>query len=179
MSGFRTAESLAVAFSLGYTLLLTYGSLWAWPCALVASVLFFELTRRRKIYAEAFLHLFYGGTAIWGWVHWLEEPGFLQLAPAQHLYLMLGCGVAMVLLGFALKRWTGAALPYLDAFTTVFSMAATLLMVWAVPENWIYWVVIDAVSVGLYLKRGMPITAGLFLLYTALAVNGYLEWTTA
>ena len=179
MKGFRLAETTAVALSLGYTLLLTYGSLWAWPCALGASALFFELTRRRKIYAEAFLHLFYAGTAVWGWIHWLDEPGFLTLTPQHHLFILLGGSLGVLATGYLLKRLTDATLPYLDAFTTVFSMAATILMVWAVPENWIYWVVIDAVSIALYLKRGMPITAALFVLYTALAINGYLEWTAA
>jgi nicotinamide mononucleotide transporter len=78
--------------------------------------------------------------------------------------------------GYGLKKYSDAALPWLDSFTTVFSIIATALMVSLFPENWLYWIAIDAVSVYLYLKRGLKITALLFVFYTLLAINGYLTW---
>ena len=43
-------------------------------------------------------------------------------------------------------------------------------------ENWIYWFVIDAVSVYLYLSRDLYFTAALFVAYLVMIVFGYLSW---
>jgi nicotinamide mononucleotide transporter len=43
-------------------------------------------------------------------------------------------------------------------------------------EQWLVWLVVDAITVGLYLYKGIPLTAGLYTLYCALAVAGYLRW---
>ena len=72
-------------------------------------------------------------------------------------------------------------MPQLDAFTTVFSVVGTWWMTQGDPANWLYWMVIDAVSIYLYAKRGMPWGALLFALYTLLAVDGWfagISWFT-
>jgi nicotinamide mononucleotide transporter len=71
---------------------------------------------------------------------------------------------------------TGAARPYVDSFTTVASVVTTFMVARKVLENWLYWIVIDAVSIWLYLDRGLQSTAGLFALYVVLAVVGYFQW---
>lgn len=180
MKAFRAVEGLAVGASLAYTALLSYGQILAWPFAILASLLFFELTRRRNLYAEAALHLFYIGMGLWGWWQWSQPaPQPLTLQLSHHLGIIVGIAGAVVALGLVLQRYTAAALPYLDAFTTAAAVPATFLMVWAVPENWLYWVVIDAVSIALYWKRNLPLSAALYALYTLLAINGYWQWTTA
>jgi nicotinamide mononucleotide transporter len=174
----RAAEAVAVAASLAYTLLLSYGNILAWPFALLASVVFFELTRRRQLYAEAALHIFYFLMALWGWWQW-SQPALAapHIGALHHLFIAVGCAAAIWALGRWLTTRTHAALPYLDAFTTVAALPATLLMVWAVPENWLYWIVIDAASIALYLQRDLKLSAALYALYTLLAINGYWQWT--
>ena len=76
------------------------------------------------------------------------------------------------MIGYFLKSQTGAALPYVDSFTTVFSLAATYMVTRKVLENWLYWFVIDAVSVGLYTSRGLYLTALLFTAYLVMIVIG-------
>lgn len=43
-------------------------------------------------------------------------------------------------------------------------------------ENWLYWVVIDAVSIYIYIEKAFYLTAALFCLYTVLAVLGFFQW---
>jgi len=171
-------ETAAVISSLLYTLLLTYGSIWSWLFAAMASILFMVICFRKKIYAEWLLQLFYLLSAAYGYYNWGEDFQVLEpLALTVHLKIILGLAIGVILSGFLLLRYSDSKLPYLDSFTTLFSIAATLLMINFYPENWIYWIIIDAVSVYLYFRRGLKLSSLLFALYTLMAINGYLEWT--
>ena len=80
-----------------------------------------------------------------------------------------------VLLGLFLKHSTDAEMPYLDAFTTIFSIVATWLMINLVHDNWLYWIIIDSVSIYLYAKRGLKLGSVLFALYLLIALDGYFD----
>jgi nicotinamide mononucleotide transporter len=67
-------------------------------------------------------------------------------------------------------------LPIIDSFTTVFSVIATFMLTKKILENWLYWVVIDIVSVYLYFSRELHLTSLLFILYSIIAIFGYLSW---
>ena len=85
--------------------------------------------------------------------------------------------IATLISGYLLADNTNARLPYLDSFTTWASVLTTLMVARKIIENWLYWVVIDFVSIFLYLDRGLYQTAALFVLYIVLAVAGYIIWT--
>lgn len=172
-------EILAVLTGLAYTILITYGYIWCWIAAIISSVIFLYICFARRIYAESLLHLFYVFTAIYGWMHWDESGGKI----AGHLHwsihgMIILSGTALVLIsGFLLRKMTDAATPYIDSFTTVFSIFATMLMINLIPDNWYYWIIIDAVSIYLYYNRKLYFTTALFVLYTILSLNGLMEWT--
>jgi nicotinamide mononucleotide transporter len=89
---------------------------------------------------------------------------------------MILAGIAVTFLaGWLMKNHTSAKLPYWDAFTTAFALIATWIMVNYIHENWLYWIVIDAVSIWLYAKRKMFIGSALFVLYLLMAIDGYFE----
>lgn len=170
-------EVAAVSSSLLYTLLYTYEIIWCWLFAALSSLFFLVLCFQRKIYAEWALQVFYLLSAAYGFANWGSEvlmPASLSLS--VHGGLIAGGAVLMLLSTYLLKKHTSAVLPLLDSFTTVFSIIATVLMVNFYPENWLYWIVIDAASIFLYFRRGLKISALLFALYTLLAINGYLVW---
>jgi nicotinamide mononucleotide transporter len=174
----KTIEWFAVLCSLAYTILLTYQIVWSWLFAFLAAIAFLYLCYIKKIYAEFVLQIFYLLMAFYGYFHW-DVSLFNDMQS-----LGWGLNIALILTGillsitaaYSLKKYTNASLPWLDSFTTVFSIIATALMVSLFPENWLYWIVIDAVSVYLYLQRGLKLTALLFVVYTLLAINGYLTW---
>jgi nicotinamide mononucleotide transporter len=78
--------------------------------------------------------------------------------------------------GGLLSEYSDAALPHLDSLTTWGAVVATYMVARKILENWVYWFVIDAVSVGLYLNRGLFLTALLFVGYLVLIVIGYRSW---
>ncbi len=172
-------EALAVLCSIAYTVLITEGIIWCWLFALLSAALYLVICGQKRIYAEMLLQGFYLATAVYGYQHWgrgLEET--MRQLPLNFHAGIVSSGLALVLVsGFLLKRYTNAAKPLIDSFTTVFSVFATLLQINLFPENWLYFIVIDAASVYLYLSRKLYLTALLFLVYTALAINGYFSWT--
>ena len=83
--------------------------------------------------------------------------------------------IGLLALGAFWKIW-GAALPYLDPAITSFSILATWLIARKYLENWIYFIMIGAVSIFLFASRGMYLLAFLFVIYTFLATYGYFKW---
>ena len=81
-----------------------------------------------------------------------------------------------VILGWLMANYTPTSFPYLDSVTTVFAVFATYLVVKKVLENWLYWIVIDVVSIYLYIEKDLAPTAALFILYIFMATYGYFKW---
>ena len=75
-----------------------------------------------------------------------------------------------------LVRFTDSTVPFLDSMTTAMSMVAMWMLSRKYMEQWLVWLVVDMITVGLYIYKGIPLTAGLYTLYCALAVAGYLRW---
>jgi nicotinamide mononucleotide transporter len=84
--------------------------------------------------------------------------------------------VTAALLGTLLARYTNAALPYLDATTTVTSLIAQWMMARKILENWLVWVAVDVVYIGMFVYKSLVLTAGLYAVFLALSLAGYVQW---
>ena len=174
---FQLAELTAMLLSVLYTYLYLKGiTPWCFVPAAVGSTMYVFLCYSRRIYAESFLYVFYVISAIAGYFNWIGSPEAPVVYGLSHHLVLITLGMAFTLLtGFILNKKTNAALPYLDAFTTVFSLLATWLMIQYVHENWLYWIVIDSLAIALYVFRKMWITSLLYFLYLLLALDGYFD----
>jgi nicotinamide mononucleotide transporter len=174
-------EWFAVASSLLYVILITYKVLAAWIFAALSSVLYIYLCYSNRLYLESILQVFYFGMAIYGWFMWTSDDDTKDVTVIQwplkyHIYNILISGALMLLFGYIFDQYSNQANPYLDAFTTIFSLMATFMVAKKVLENWIYWIIIDAFSVYLFASRGLYMTSVLFILYTLIAIFGYFSW---
>ena len=171
-------EALAVMFGGAYTILITYGSIWCWPAGIVSAALFIYLCAEKKLLAETVLQVFYLGMAIYGWFTWGAEGDFKVITWGwqTNAYLVAGGAVAVAIVGTLLNKYTTAKMAYVDSFTTIFSFIATWMMIHTVFENWVYWLVIDTISIFMYLNRGLYLSSILFLVYTIMAINGFYQW---
>ena len=172
----RIQESMAVLLSLGYTWGYLQGwTPWCFIPAGVGAMLFLDLCLRKGILAEAALQAFYIGMAAYGaWASaqpqdWTPR----QWPPELHLISILSAALVTYLVAQGLRRFTSSRLPYIDAFTSIFSLLATWLMVRNHHANWAYWIVIDAVAIFLYAKRGLPLGAALYAIYLVMALMGW------
>ncbi len=176
------AEVGAVMAGLIYVLLAAREQIWCWFFGIVGSALSIYLFVESKLYAEAFLYLYYVLAGFYGWYAWSHAreqggaPQVIRWAPAAHALSIGITWLLALLLAVGLKRYTDAQMPLLDAHTTLFSFLATYLATRKVLGNWLYWIAIDAASIYLYFNRALYLYALLMLLYTALAVYGYRTW---
>ena len=172
-------ESIAVFFSILYVVLAMKENIWCWGAAAISVILYIYICYSAQLYAETGLQFFYLLMAIYGYFQWNNNDRNLKIqqwTSAKHLLILLLGALLTFLMGFYFSIYTNAAMPLVDSFTTVFSVFATFMVTKKVLGNWLYWIVIDAVSVYLYFSRGLQLTSLLFVAYTIIAVFGYLSW---
>jgi len=119
--------------------------------------------------------------SFYGWYSWTKNSPSKQLRvkslkKSNLIVLILGGISLSILLAFTVDRFSDAELPYLDAFTTVFAIVATWMVVKRMVENWIIWVVVDFIGIFMYSYKELYITSLLFTFYTVVAVFGYFSW---
>jgi nicotinamide mononucleotide transporter len=177
MSGW---ELVGVLLGFTYLVLAIRQNIWCWLAAALAEMIFVAVMFDAQLYMESGLRIFYLIMAAYGWHNWrFGGEGDLPVTrwPLRQHVIAAALIVALLLVsGGLLSIYTDAAFPYWDSFTTWSAMFATWLVARKVLENWYYWLVIDAVSVWLYLERGLVFIASLYLVYLVMIVFGYLAW---
>lgn len=168
-------EVAAVVFNLLYTLYYLRGDVWCYFFGIIGPILFVLLCYRKKLYAEPLLQVFYIGFAIYGWLTWGGEWRQEHWPFMQHLPYMLSGVLLSALAGHYLKKNTDAKLPYIDSFITVFGIIGMWVMVNYVHENWLYFILINGLSIYVYLRRRMYLGTAMFVLYFIMACDGYFK----
>ena len=182
MDLYAVLEALAVVFSLAYVVLAIYQNVLCWPTGLVGAGLTFLVFLDARLYGATALQGVYMALMIYGWYEWRhggEEGGRLAVTrtPTRWRH-MLGLAGTMfaVALGLFLKYQTDAALPFWDAGTTSFSLVAQFMTTRKWIENWLVWIVVDGVYVGMFVSQGLFLMAALYLALIVFAAAGFLEW---
>jgi nicotinamide mononucleotide transporter len=178
-------EAMAVLLGIIYLLLAVRESLWCWPAAFLSTAIFLVLFWNVSLLMESALQVYYLVMALYGWWQWRhgskDEAAETELAISswswqQHTLAITAVLLASVISATLLGQYTQAALPLLDSFTTWGSILTTWMVTRKILENWLYWLVIDSVSIYLYLDRELYLTAGLFLAYLLIVIFGYRKW---
>jgi nicotinamide mononucleotide transporter len=156
---------------------------WLWPVGLLTSVMYIYVFFVAKLYADMSLQFYYVFISIYGWILWSrgkkQEEKELPVI-RLHLNLSLKLVAASIgiyaLIAYILVNFTDGSVPYWDAFTTALSIVATWMLARKILEQWLVWIVVNSVSLGLYIYKDLNFTAVLFFFYTTMAVVGYLQW---
>ena len=157
-------------------------NIWSWPTAIVNVVLYSIVFYEAKLYADMGLQVVYAVLSVYGWYEWLyggagrTELRVTRTGVRIGAVLALIAAVGSVVLGTALHRGTDAALPYMDASLSSTSLVAQWMMTRKLLENWLVWIAVDVLYVGMFVFKGLYLTAGLYAVFLALAVQGYLGW---
>lgn len=175
-------EFIAVVFGIISVLLSVRQNIWSWPTALVNVALFFALFYKSGLYSDMGLQVVYFVLSLYGWYEWLyggKDRTALRVSrtPPRTSVILLGIG-AVVWFGLAkiTSRLPGVALPYLDAALTTASLIAQWMMTRKLLENWMLWIVLDIAYVGMFIFKGLYLTAANYAVYLALAVLGHIAW---
>ena len=181
-------ELVAVCCGLACVWLTIRRNVWCWPVGLAQVCLYVVIFYRVKLYSDLILQFAYVVLQIYGWRQWTrtgaagaEESAVpVRRLPGRALAGWVAAIAAGTLLwGAGMARWTDAALPYGDAFTTVASLAAQWLLARRAVESWLLWLAVDVVGVGIYFEKELYLTAGLYAVFFGMATAGYLAWRRA
>ena len=173
-------ELLGTLLALAYVVLAIREHRLCFVVGFASALLYLWVFWQVQLYMEAGLQVFYAAISLYGWWHWGgDSQPELQVStwPRSRHALAFGLiAIGTMIGGYLLAAQTDAAMPFVDSFTTISAILTTWMVARKVLENWLYWIVIDAVSALMYIERGLWLTAGLFALYSLLALAGYLQW---
>jgi nicotinamide mononucleotide transporter len=177
-------EKIAVACGLANIYLTVRQNIWCWPVGVVMVSLYIYIFYETKLYSDAALNVFFLVMQFYGWYHWTRGgvDHSRSLRPVTRLsrrgWLLTAAGVAAWTAGVGtlMHRYTDAAAPYPDSFTTILSVIAQFLLTRKILENWTLWIVADLVYIGVYTFKALYWTAGLYVVFLALCIQGYREW---
>jgi nicotinamide mononucleotide transporter len=158
---------------------------WCWPVGFASVVVYSWIFIDAKLYSDALLQGAFAVLIVYGWLRWLkhlDSDGRVQVAalpPRQFAaHLVLGIAGALAL-GYAMHRWTDAALPWLDAALTAFSLVAQWWQGRRHLAAWWLWIAVDVIYVGEYVYKDLLITAVLYAGFVLLAAIGLRDWRRA
>ena len=175
-------EALAVLFAVTYLLLAVKQDVKCWFAAIISSTLYFFIMYKAGLYMEAWLQIFYIIMAFYGIQQWTDtnnnQSKFIVRSWRwnTHFWVIAIIIILAIITGLLLEKFTNAALPFLDGLTTWGAIITTYMVAKRLLENWIYWFVIDMISIYLFLSRGLFLTAILFCIYLVIIFFGYRSW---
>jgi len=153
-----------------------------WPVGLLQVILYIYVFYQAKLYSDMVLHIIYVFMQIYGWWYWAQDKqshAGIQIV-GLHYRTVLGWLVAVLLgsaiLGGVMNTYTNADFAYGDAFTTVASLAAQWLLSRRMLANWLFWIAVDIVAIGIYWQKALIPTAVLYSLFFVMACSGLGLW---
>ncbi|MCK4920608.1 MAG: nicotinamide mononucleotide transporter [Bacteroidales bacterium] len=160
--------------------------IWLWPLGILTSLLYVYVFYDSRLFADMSLQVYYFFISLYGWYFWVSggsksETKEKKLKVSRLNFRMLSVllfvtFILTIISGYILINFTGSTLPWWDAFTTSASIVAMWMLARKILENWLFWVVIDLISMGIYIYKGLFPTVILFFVYSTVAIVGYFEW---
>lgn len=160
-----------------------------WIVGLVMPVVHGTLYFKAGLYADCSMQVYYVLAGLYGWAVWRRArrhaapeapkkvPAAIVHTPLRQIPGLVGVyAAAHAAIYLLLVHFTNSTVPFWDAGTTAASIVAMWMLSRKQVEQWLVWLAVDVVTAGLYLYKEIPLTAGLYALYSALAVAGYLRW---
>lgn len=182
--GFTTSMLELTAFVLAViTVVLNIGQLhWAWLFSIASSATYGIVFFGARLYGDMGLQAVFIIVSVWGWYQWLyggarHDPLVVTRSkPAAWKYGIIGWLLAFGILAVFLDKFTDTDVPNIDGFLTAGSLLGQLLLSRKKVENWIVWIVVDILYVGLYVYKGLMLTAILYAVFIVLASIGLVTW---
>ena len=180
-------EVLAASLGVINIVLIVRRSVWNYPfgIAMVCISAWLFMQPNVRLYSDALLQIFFVVVQLYGWWSWARA----QAAEGEIVVERLprrawGAGIAAITVatlgwGSLMHLYTDAALPWWDAFIAMASVAAQLLMARRYLENWILWIAVDVVAIGVYATKGLMLLALLYVLFLILSALGLATWRRA
>ena len=179
-------DFLGTALGLLYLILEIRENHWMWVVGSIMPLIYIFVLFDKGLYADCGMEVYYFLAGIYGLLYWLrhrtgqgatQRPLPISVTPTRlRLPLLLLALLLWVLLALFLLRATDSTVPWLDALTTALSIIGLWMLSRKYIEQWWVWFIVDAISVGLYLYKGIYGRALLYTIYTLMVYFGYRQW---
>ena len=176
-------EGVGAALAIAYLLLALKQNKLCWFAWIASSILYLYVMYQAGLYMESLLQVFYLCMGFYGLSQWSKtindnQNTYVDLwSIGNHIFAISLVIVLSFLSGILLSNFSNAALPFIDAFTTWGAIVASYMVAKKILENWIYWFIIDFISVFIFASRGLYFTSALFVTYLVIIYFGYKSWS--
>ncbi len=174
-------EIMGVITGLLCVYLAAVNNIWNWPVAIISVGIYIFIFLEARLYASMCLQVYFMVTNIYGWYHWSRKPAadgktpVLWITKREIILSVIAIVLFRFLLGSVLK-YTTASFHFLDSFCTACSLVAQFFLARKVLENWLIWIFVDIIYVGVYIYKDLHLTAIMYAIYVGIALLGYLDW---
>ena len=176
-------EASAVVLGLAFIVCIIRRQRVGWFFGVAQCILSVVLFAELKLYAEAWLYGLYALFGLYGWWSWSANQGgevFIRRISLAVLMILSAIGVVLSIgTGYLMRTLTDSPRPFLDSFTSVFGLLATWLEAKRFLEAWHYWIILNGISIGLYIDREASLYAGLMGVYFVMSFIGLRQWKRA
>ena len=184
-------EILGTIVGIIYLWLEYKANIYLWLVSIIMPAIYLYVFYIAGLYADFAINIYYLLIAIYGWLAWRygfklfsikkdksggEMLKISSLPKKLWLRLLAIYIILQISITWILVTYTNSDVPWLDSFTTSVSIIAMWLLARKYLEQWLIWIVVDIVSVGLYLYKELYYTSALYLFYAIIAIFGYLKW---
>ena len=179
-----TLEIMGVVFGLLSVWLAKKNHIGVFPTGMISTSIFVYLLLKWGLVGDMLINAYYFGMSVYGWVIWSRVNDQQQTTLItrinqlewKYLFLLFVGSLGFV---YGVYQWFGlwnSSTAMIDTLTTAIFFSGMWLMARRKIENWIFWIVGDIISVPLYLIKGFSFTSLQYLIFTFIAIYGYLEW---
>ena len=157
-------------------------NIWLWPVGVIMPIVYIIIFYQNKFYADMTFNVYYLFASIYGWYIWAKsiektEQGLISHLPKKYIASLTAIFVAIfAVIAFLLINFTDSEVPYGDSFTTALSILAMWMLAHKYIEQWLLWIVVNAVTAILYHSKELNITVILFVVNFFVAILGYVKW---
>ena len=174
-------DILTTILGLIYIWLEYRASIWLWLLGIIMPALDIYLYWSHGLYGDAGMACYYMVAAIYGLAIWKfkkthADLPIIHMPRRQYLPAFVCFLLAWGVIYYILIRYTNSTVPVLDSFTNALSFVGLWALARKYLEQWLFWIVVDAVCCVLYVQKGIPFKASLYGLYVAIAIAGYFKW---
>ena len=178
-----TLEITAVIFGFLSVWFAKQNNIWVFPTGLISTGIFVYLLFKWELLGDMMINAYYFAMSIYGWYIWTRKTNdaFTPISSTTVAEKKSSVIIFVATLAFVYTLYESAGkwstwTAYVDTLTTAVFFVGMWLMARKKIENWIFWITGDVISVPLYLYKGLAFTSLQYIIFTLIAIYGYLAW---
>ena len=177
-------EIIAVIFGFLSVICSKKNKVWVFPTGMISTSIFVYLLFKWGLLGDMMINAYYFIMSVYGWFIWTRKVDNTNVTPIsettinekkQSIFIFLATIAFVFFVYTYFNKWNGWV-AYIDTFTTGIFFVGMWLMAKRKIENWLYWIVGDIISAPLYFYKGFTFTSIQYLIFTFIAIAGYLAW---